>query len=234
MFTRASAALGANWSLHDLRHTAAYRMARDPAMPLTDVQWVLGHAHLSTTQQLPEPAARRRDRERAGLPRSGSGTAGPQRRPAAGYRAESLRGAVRRGRAVTAAGHGRQPATAAVAEAAPSVADGDRSRSCWPGSRRGRSPRHGRRPSAGRHEVLARLLAPPFAAGQSAQPADPAARPGRRAELAGSPARRHLAGAVAGQRRRGRSRTGGAWSPRWKAARSGAPPGRSRRTSAAG
>lgn len=24
--------------------------ARDPAMPLTDVQWVLGHAHLSTTQ----------------------------------------------------------------------------------------------------------------------------------------------------------------------------------------
>jgi len=50
MFTRANAALGANWTLHDLRHTAAYRMARDPDMPLTDVQWVLGHAHLSTTQ----------------------------------------------------------------------------------------------------------------------------------------------------------------------------------------
>jgi site-specific recombinase XerC len=31
-------------------HTAAYRMARDPQMALTDVQWVLGHAHLSTTQ----------------------------------------------------------------------------------------------------------------------------------------------------------------------------------------
>jgi hypothetical protein len=30
--------------------TAAYRMARDPQMPLADVQWVLGHAHLSTTQ----------------------------------------------------------------------------------------------------------------------------------------------------------------------------------------
>jgi hypothetical protein len=30
--------------------TAAYRMARDPQLPLTDVQWVLGHAHLSTTQ----------------------------------------------------------------------------------------------------------------------------------------------------------------------------------------
>ncbi|WP_331739409.1 tyrosine-type recombinase/integrase [Streptomyces sp. NBC_01187] len=50
MFSRANAALGANWSLHDLRHTAAYRMARDPNMSLTDVQWVLGHAHLSTTQ----------------------------------------------------------------------------------------------------------------------------------------------------------------------------------------
>lgn len=49
MFTRANTALGANWSLHDLRHTAAYRMARDPQMTLTDVQWVLGHAHLSTT-----------------------------------------------------------------------------------------------------------------------------------------------------------------------------------------
>ncbi len=50
MFTRANAALGSNWSLHDLRHSAAYRMARDPQMTLTDVQWVLGHAHVSTTQ----------------------------------------------------------------------------------------------------------------------------------------------------------------------------------------
>ncbi len=50
MFGRANALLGSNWSLHDLRHSAAYRMARDPLMTLTDVQWVLGHAHLSTTQ----------------------------------------------------------------------------------------------------------------------------------------------------------------------------------------
>jgi integrase len=50
MFTRVNSALGTNWSLHDLRHTAAYRMARDPDMPLTDVQWILGHAHLTTTQ----------------------------------------------------------------------------------------------------------------------------------------------------------------------------------------
>jgi integrase len=89
MFTRANAALGANWSLHDLRHTAAYRMARDPQVPLTDVQWVMGHAHLSTTQRYLNPLtedviegvlafhARRRDRE-------------PAAPPAAGYRAESL------------------------------------------------------------------------------------------------------------------------------------------------
>jgi site-specific recombinase XerD len=50
MFARAAEVLDGRWTLHDLRHTAAYRMARDPSMPLTDVQWVLGHAHLSTTQ----------------------------------------------------------------------------------------------------------------------------------------------------------------------------------------
>jgi site-specific recombinase XerC len=50
MFSRANSVLGANWTLHDLRHTAAYRMARDPQLPLTDLQWVLGHARLSTTQ----------------------------------------------------------------------------------------------------------------------------------------------------------------------------------------
>ena len=89
MFGRANAALGSNWSLHDLRHTAAYRMARDPQMPLTDVQWVLGHAHLSTTQRYLKPVtqdviagvlafhARQRDR-------------GPAT-PAPGYRPESLR-----------------------------------------------------------------------------------------------------------------------------------------------
>jgi AcrR family transcriptional regulator len=56
---------------HDLRHTAAYRMARDPEMPLTDVQWVLGHAVLSTTQiyttllrDTRSPSARRSARTR--------------------------------------------------------------------------------------------------------------------------------------------------------------------------
>jgi site-specific recombinase XerD len=89
MFTRANAGLGSNWSLHDLRHAAAYRMARDPQMPLADVQWVLGHAHLSTTQRYLNPVtedviagvlafhARQRERD-------------PGAPPAAGYRTESL------------------------------------------------------------------------------------------------------------------------------------------------
>jgi site-specific recombinase XerD len=50
MFERVNASLGADWTLHDLRHTAARRMARDDQLSLTDVQWVLGHAHLTTTE----------------------------------------------------------------------------------------------------------------------------------------------------------------------------------------
>ncbi len=50
MFGRANQVLGANWTLHDLRHSASYRLARDPQVRLTDVQWILGHAHLSTTE----------------------------------------------------------------------------------------------------------------------------------------------------------------------------------------
>ena len=50
MFERAGAAAGSTATLHALRHTAAYRMAEDPALPLTDVQFVLGHAQLTTTQ----------------------------------------------------------------------------------------------------------------------------------------------------------------------------------------
>jgi len=88
MFARANATLGANWTLHDLRHTAAYRMARDPGMPLTDVQWVLGHSHLTTTQlYVSAPAedviaAVRAHHARKGQP---AAPAGPS-----GYRSESL------------------------------------------------------------------------------------------------------------------------------------------------
>ncbi|MFF0867690.1 tyrosine-type recombinase/integrase [Nonomuraea sp. NPDC003560] len=55
MFRRAQELLGSNWTLHDLRHTAAWRMAQDPEMPLTDVQQILGHAHLTTTQLYTTP-----------------------------------------------------------------------------------------------------------------------------------------------------------------------------------
>ena len=47
---RANDQLDTHWTLHDLRHTAAHRMTADPALSLTDVQWVMGHAQLSTTQ----------------------------------------------------------------------------------------------------------------------------------------------------------------------------------------
>ncbi|WP_445047566.1 tyrosine-type recombinase/integrase [Streptomyces drozdowiczii] len=50
MFERVNASLGADWTLHDLRHSAAARMVRDPKLTLSDVQWVLGHAHLSATE----------------------------------------------------------------------------------------------------------------------------------------------------------------------------------------
>ncbi|MDW5326738.1 site-specific integrase [Plantactinospora sp. KLBMP9567] len=93
-FTRVNPVLGANWSLHDLRHTAAYRMARDPRLPLTDVQWVLGHAQLSTTQLYLNPMpseviaavlAHHRRAPDGALP-AGAADGGP----VSEYRAESL------------------------------------------------------------------------------------------------------------------------------------------------
>jgi integrase/recombinase XerD len=42
--------LGTNWTMHDARHTCAIRMVRDDALSLRDIQTILGHAHLATTQ----------------------------------------------------------------------------------------------------------------------------------------------------------------------------------------
>jgi len=47
--TRANDALGTNYSMHDLRHSAAVRMSRDRNLSLRDIQVILGHQHLSTT-----------------------------------------------------------------------------------------------------------------------------------------------------------------------------------------
>jgi len=52
---RANAVLGTNWTLHDLRHTAAQRMLADPAFTLVDVQTILRHASVTTTQIYTQP-----------------------------------------------------------------------------------------------------------------------------------------------------------------------------------
>ncbi|POH64692.1 integrase [Cryobacterium zongtaii] len=52
---RLNVGLGSNWTLHDFRHTAAMRMAQDPRVSITDIQAVLGHVHLSTTEAYLKP-----------------------------------------------------------------------------------------------------------------------------------------------------------------------------------
>lgn len=92
MFERVSARAGASATLHSLRHTAAYRMAEDPNLPLTDVQFVLGHAQLTTTQIYLAP--RQQDVIRRVLAHHGEQTRQATQRhtaaPAPGYRPETL------------------------------------------------------------------------------------------------------------------------------------------------
>lgn len=92
MFERAGQAVGSTATLHSLRHTAAYRMAQDPALPLTDVQFVLGHALLSTTQIYLTP--RKEEVIRRVLAHHAEQTRQAERRtrpaPAPGYRPETL------------------------------------------------------------------------------------------------------------------------------------------------
>jgi site-specific recombinase XerD len=91
MFERANAVLGANWTLHDLRHSAATRMARDPQLTLSDVQWVLGHAHLTTTELYLTPT---KDEVVAGVlahhARQATRQQEPPPPPAPGYDPQSL------------------------------------------------------------------------------------------------------------------------------------------------
>jgi site-specific recombinase XerD len=92
MFERVNGRAGTTATLHALRHTAAYRMAEDPALPLTDVQAVLGHVHLSTTQIYLTPRAE--DVIRRVLAHHGEQVGQARKRaqppPAAGYRPETL------------------------------------------------------------------------------------------------------------------------------------------------
>ena len=92
MFERAGAVAGTDATLHSLRHTAAYRMAADPALPLTDVQFVLGHALLTTTQLYLTP--RKEEVIRRLLAHHSEQVRQARQRsrpaPAPGYRRESL------------------------------------------------------------------------------------------------------------------------------------------------
>jgi integrase len=92
MFERVNDEAGTTATLHALRHTAAYRLASDPSLPLTDVQFVLGHAKLSTTQLYLTP--RKEDVIRRVLAHYAEQTkqAVEQARktPAPGYREETL------------------------------------------------------------------------------------------------------------------------------------------------
>lgn len=92
MFERVNQQVGTAATLHALRHTAAYRMAEDPALPLTDVQFVLGHAQLTTTQIYLTP--RKEDVIRRVLAHHAEQTRKTVERarpaPAVGYRPETL------------------------------------------------------------------------------------------------------------------------------------------------
>jgi site-specific recombinase XerD len=92
MFERAVGRAGGTATLHALRHTAAYRMAEDPALPLTDVQFVLGHALLTTTQiyltPRKEEVIRRVLAHHVEQTRQATERARPA--PAPGYRPETL------------------------------------------------------------------------------------------------------------------------------------------------
>jgi integrase len=92
MFERAAGAAGSTATLHALRHTAAYRMAEDPELPLTDVQFVLGHALLTTTQIYMTP--RKEDVIRRVLAHHAEQTRTASQRaaapPAPGYRPDTL------------------------------------------------------------------------------------------------------------------------------------------------
>jgi integrase/recombinase XerD len=51
VFDRANERLGTNWTSHDLRHTCALRLMEDENLSLRDVQEILGHAHITTTER---------------------------------------------------------------------------------------------------------------------------------------------------------------------------------------
>lgn len=55
VLSRANTLLGTDYSLHDLRHTAAARMAADDNFTLVEVQAILRHASIHSTQIYLQP-----------------------------------------------------------------------------------------------------------------------------------------------------------------------------------
>jgi site-specific recombinase XerD len=86
---RANATLGTNWTLHDLRHTAARRMLADPRLSLVDVQWVLGHARITSLQVYTEPIEEELV-ERLLAHHARRAEPAPSPSPSPGYRSEVL------------------------------------------------------------------------------------------------------------------------------------------------
>ena len=157
MFERVNDRAGTAATLHSLRHTAAYRMAEDPALPLTDVQFVLGSRPADHHADLPDAPQGGRDPPGAGPPRRADpagGRASPAG-PGARLPAGDAGRAVRERRVVTT-----------TAERAPD----------WPRGRRRRAgrtarrarfparpvPRPGRPPMRSREQALDRLTRAPF------------------------------------------------------------------------
>jgi integrase len=84
---RANTALGTNWTLHDLRHTAATRMVNSGTLTLPEVQVVLGHADLRTTSRYTVPRA---EEVIVKMQEFYARPAPPARRFAAGYAADDV------------------------------------------------------------------------------------------------------------------------------------------------
>lgn len=84
---RSNEKLGTNWTFHDIRHTAATRMANDPHLTLPEVQTVLRHRHLSATEIYLQPRIEdMHDKLQEHFSKSR-----PERTYTAGYRDEDVR-----------------------------------------------------------------------------------------------------------------------------------------------
>ena len=152
MFERVNASLGADWTLHDLRHSCRVQDGPRRRAQLTDVQWVIGHAHLTTTEIYLTPT---RDEVIEGVlahhARQSRAREAPPPQPAPGYDPRSL--SVLFGQAVMTAvvkhKARTQPAVANASTAAPAQPRNSQLRRRFPpvpSRRGGRRPR----PLAGR------------------------------------------------------------------------------------